>query len=98
MGPEPARIQRRGLIVEAVERDVVMPLDSQKLAYPGPGHNRRFHLSCLESFCLIVVDVTTRELLTVVVVDGSQPVVMLAAPIFAKSTALLLWGHQGSRS
>jgi hypothetical protein len=28
-----------------------------------------------------------------VVVDGSQPVVMLAAPIFAKSTALLLGGH-----
>ena len=93
MSSEPARIQRRGLIVEATERDVVMPLHSQKLGYPCPGNNRRLHLSCRESFCLIAVDVYTRELLTVVVLDGSQPVVMFAAPIFAKSTALLLGGH-----
>ena len=79
-------------MVEASERDVVMPLHLQKFGYPGPGYNRRFHLSCRESFCFIAVDVYARELLTVVVVDRSQPVVMLAAPIFTKSTALLLVG------
>ena len=93
MSTEPARIQRRGLIVEATGRDVVMSLHLQKLGYPGTGHNWRFLLSCRESFCFIAVDVYTRELLTVVVVDGSQPVVMFAAAIFAKSTALLLGGH-----
>ena len=93
MSTEPARIQRRGLIVEATERDIVMSLHLQKLGYPGTGHNRRFLLSCRESFCLIAVDVYTRELLTVVVADGSQPVVMFAAPIFAESTTLRFGRH-----